>query len=308
MAAKITDSLIEMLLHIHYNLNYGLFFQLHLTKKQNTMTTNQLLKADLLDIIFENRNKEYGAYVLRREYSQNLKKALVSMLLLVAGIVIYVYTQSAWDSEKNKGKVYVTKNIELSKVDKPDEPKQQEEQRMVKDKPATKIDNVPMIVDKDSITNPVPDRDTPEEYVPGNENSEATGNGGNMVKADGGGKTNFQPQMTEPETPAVIDQDMADVQPEFPGGVEAWRKYLGNMLRMPEELDAGDKRTVKIKFVVNVNGEITDAVIVQSAGIVFDREVLRVIGKMPKWKPGKQHGKNVAVYFTQPVTFMAEEE
>ncbi len=272
------------------------------------MTTNQLLNADLLDIIFENRNKEYGAYVLRREYPQNLKKALISMLLLVAAIVIYAYATSKKSSGENEGKVYVSHQVDLVNVDKKEEPKQPEEKRTVKDKPATKIDNIPIIVDKDSIKNPVPDRDTPEEYVPGKENSAATGDGNNMVQGNEGTVTSIPPKPAEPETPAIIDQGMADVQPEFPGGVEAWRRYLGNMLRMPEDLEAGDKRTVKVKFVVNINGEITDAEIVQSAGVAFDREVLRVIGKMPKWKPGKQHGKNIAVYFTQPVSFVAEAE
>ena len=65
---------------------------------------------------------------------------------------------------------------------------------------------------------------------------------------------------------------------------------------------------MQVKFVVNNNGEVTDAVIIKSAGNIFDREVLRVIARMPKWKPGKQNGKPVAVYFTQPVTFTASEE
>ena len=267
------------------------------------MTTNQLLHADLLDIIFEHRNKEYGAYVLRREYPRNLTIAMFSMLGLVTVFVIYSLIKPGKVvrlAERIKGG-HIVELIQLP----PEEPKPQEQQ-IIKDKPPTKIDKVPVIVDKDSIKHPVPPRDTPDEYVPGNEDSPGKGNGNNMVQPQDGGNNNgntFQP--AEPETPRIIEQGEADEMPEFPGGPEALRRFLGNLLRMPEELEEGDKRTVKVKFVVNVNGEITDVAIVQSAGATFDREVLKVIAKMPKWKPGKQRGKNVAVYFTQPVSFVS---
>ena len=267
------------------------------------MTTNQLLHADLLDIIFEHRIKEYGAYVLRREYPRNLTIAMFSMLGLVTVFVIYSLIKPGKVvrlTERIKGG-HIVELIQLP----PEEPKPQEQQ-IIKDKPPTKIDKVPVIVDKDSIKHPVPPRDTPDEYVPGNEDSPGKGNGNNMVQPQEGGNNNgntFQP--VEPETPRIIEQGEADEMPEFPGGPEALRRFLGNMLRMPEELEEGDKRTVKVKFVVNVTGEITDVAIVQSAGATFDREVLKVIAKMPKWKPGKQPGKNVAVYFTQPVSFVS---
>ncbi|MFT3845463.1 MAG: TonB family protein [Lacibacter sp.] len=270
------------------------------------MTTNQLLNADLLDIIFENRNKEYGAYVLRREYPQNLKKAIVFMLIIVAGVIIYAFATPKVNRISELGNERI-REVEFIKVDEPEKPKP-EEQRTVKDKPATKIDKVPVIVDKDSVEHPVPDRSEPEEYVPGDEDSPATGNGQGMVQGQEGDETAITPKPAEPEAPAIIEAGEADVQPEFPGGTEAWRNYLSRMLRMPEELEEGQRKTVRIRFIVNVNGEITDAAVVQSAGAIFDREVLRVIGKMPKWKPGKQKGKNIAVYFTQPVTFVAEAE
>ncbi len=77
---------------------------------------------------------------------------------------------------------------------------------------------------------------------------------------------------------------------------------------MPDDLEPGDSKTVKVRFVVNKNGEITDATIIQSAGMIFDKEVLRVIAKMPKWKAAKHRGKPVACHFTQPVTFQSLEE
>jgi protein TonB len=96
--------------------------------------------------------------------------------------------------------------------------------------------------------------------------------------------------------------------PEFPGGVNAWSAFLGRHLRVPDDLEAGERRTVQVKFWVGEDGSVTRFEVVQSAGAVFDNEVIRVLKKMPKWKPAIQNGQPVAVTFTQPVTFQAVEE
>ncbi len=271
------------------------------------MTSTQILTADLLDILFENRNKAYGAYAIRRAYPKNLMKAVGLMLLLVSVISLYVMSQPK--NKKYTGTVVFkdTLVVDLDRYnEKPkDEPKQE---RKVKAQPATKPDFVPVIVDKPVIDNPVPDRTDTTEFNPDAADKPATGSDGSgYVQAKAGDETNLNTHKpAEPEKPAILGA--AEVQPEFPGGAEAWISFLQRMLRVPDEIEPGQRKTVRVKFVVNVNGEVTDAVIVQSAGTVFDREVLRVIERMPKWKPGKQYGRSVAVYFTQPVTFTASEE
>ena len=84
--------------------------------------------------------------------------------------------------------------------------------------------------------------------------------------------------------------------------------FLNKYLRTPDELEAGQKRTVLVRFAVGEDGSITKFEIIQSGGAAFDNEVIRVLKKMPKWKPAVQNGQNVSVMFTQPVTFMAYEE
>ena len=84
--------------------------------------------------------------------------------------------------------------------------------------------------------------------------------------------------------------------------------FLNRHLRTPDELEAGQKRTVLVRFAVSVEGSVTQFEIVQSGGPAFDNEVIRVLKKMPKWKPAVQNGQNVSVMFTQPVTFVAYEE
>lgn len=274
------------------------------------MNSEQILKADLLDIIFDNRNKAYGAYSIRRAYPSHLKKAMGIMLLLVTAVSLYVMSKpkkAGTYAQPEKDTVIVI--LDQVEIDKPKE--KQPQQRTVEAQPPTKVDRQIVIVpDETLLKNPPIDRTDTTAYVPGSENKPAVGNGGEQfIQANAGAKTVITPdppQVTAPEEPAILESP--DEKPEFPGGMEAWSRYLQRMLRVPDELESGDRKTVRVKFVVNANGEVTDAVITMSGGKEFDKEVMRVIGRMPKWKPGKQRGKPVASYFTQPVTFTVPEE
>ena len=102
---------------------------------------------------------------------------------------------------------------------------------------------------------------------------------------------------------------MADERdPAFPGGQEALKQFLARNLNTPEDLQNGEKKVVKIKFQVDKDGSVTTFEIVTSGGNVFDREVVRVCKKMPRWTPALQNGINVPVNYILPVTFIGVEE
>jgi periplasmic protein TonB len=269
------------------------------------MTANQILKADFLDILFEHRNKEYGAYAIRKAYPQNLTKALLMMLLFVLALCLYVISQPKKTTQRIIP-IDLTPDHKLENL-KTKSPEKLP-QRSVTAQPPTRVDHqIKIIPDNQTPITPLIDRTDTSYYVPGSTNSPGTGDDGrDIVQGTPSTQTNVQPVVSEPEPPAILNY--AEVAPEFPGGTEAWMNYLRRMLRVPDDLESGDRKTVKVKFVVNINGEVTDVEIIQSAGLVFDKEVIRVISKMPNWKAGKQKGKAVAVYFTQPVTFTSGEE
>ncbi len=89
----------------------------------------------------------------------------------------------------------------------------------------------------------------------------------------------------------------------FPGGTQAWQNFIRENLRVPDNLPAGEKKTVVVRFKVNTDGSITGHEIVESAGKVYDAEVLRVLKKMPNWIPEIQNGQPVAISFKLPITF-----
>ncbi|WP_455671431.1 energy transducer TonB [Phocaeicola sp.] len=92
--------------------------------------------------------------------------------------------------------------------------------------------------------------------------------------------------------------------PEFPGGMAECLKFLGKNIKYPNiSQENGVQGKVIVQFVVNQDGSIVDPVVVRSVDPYLDKEALRVIKTMPKWKPGKQRGKAVRVKYTVPVTF-----
>jgi protein TonB len=92
--------------------------------------------------------------------------------------------------------------------------------------------------------------------------------------------------------------------PEFPGGTEALKRFLGKNLSTPDELEAGERKVVQIKFKVDKDGSVASFEIVTSGGGEFDREVVRVCKKMPRWTPAIQNGINVSVSYVLPVIFI----
>ena len=106
----------------------------------------------------------------------------------------------------------------------------------------------------------------------------------------------------EPEEAEIFM--VVEEMPEFPGGMAECLKFLGKNIKYPTiSQENGVQGKVIVQFVVNKDGSIVDPVVVRSVDPYLDKEALRVIKTMPKWKPGKQRGKAVRVKYTVPVTF-----
>ena len=114
-------------------------------------------------------------------------------------------------------------------------------------------------------------------------------------------------------TPVEVEEEDVEEQqifqvveemPEFPGGMAECMKWLGKNIKYPTiSQENGVQGRVIIQFVVNKDGSIVDAQVARGVDPYLDKEALRVVGQMPKWKPGKQRGKEVRVKYTLPVMF-----
>lgn len=128
---------------------------------------------------------------------------------------------------------------------------------------------------------------------------------------------NVAPEMTTSPLPVVQDTvdisnavfEIVEVMPVFPGGMSALMKYLGENIKYPEEAKKKNMQgRVYVAFIVNQDGSISDTRIIRGASPLLDAEALRVIGSMPKWKPGMQKGKAVRVQYSVPVVFSLKKQ
>lgn len=269
------------------------------------MTSQQILQADLLEILFEKRNKLYGAYQLRKQYPQQLTKAL---LFSVSSVVLLFLFFKPSDARGKTGPI--TDSVVITVVDalppevkKPEPPapppaesKPVKQQTFIDKIVLVKKDNPPVVPTIDALQDAaVSDRTLDGEAVNALQSA--------LTPLRNKGEDLPKPPVDEKKTEVVPDK-----QPEFPGGMQAWINFLNRHLQAPETLEPGEKRTVVIRFHVAGDGSVTAFQVQQSAGSAFDNEVIRVLKKMPKWTPAIKSGQPVAISFTQPVTFVGMEE
>lgn len=267
------------------------------------MISTEILKADLLDIVFENRNKQYGAYKLRKNYPGRLGLSLGMALSSI--FLLFLFTGSRKDGPglHAKSKDYNLIDAVIPSVKPPQPPilpkkavasQASTSQKIFTDEfRITTRDIIQVIPRMEDLENQVSDKDLIG--PPGN------GSSSSPVVSNGAGVEN--PVTENPKKEMAIQRE-----PEFPGGMKAWINYLSRNLRVPDELEAGEKKTVLIRFLVDVDGQVTGFEVVHSAGPVYDNEVIRVLRKMPRWKPAIQNNLAVARTFTQPVIFMGLEQ
>ena len=115
--------------------------------------------------------------------------------------------------------------------------------------------------------------------------------------------------MAAPSTPKVdannpMDANAVDVLPAYPGGMDALARFLKKNLQTPDELQNDETVSVRIKFVVGYNGKLQRFIAEQQGREIYNKEVIRVLKKMPDWIPGKAKGENVSVYYAIPVKFV----
>jgi periplasmic protein TonB len=286
-------------------------YYLHLITKHTAMTNKEILKADLLDIIFENRNKVYGAYSIRRGYNNRMLIALgagMSVILLLIFINGFSGKEESTFVVPVDKKEITVREVEILK-EKPKElvkPKEVIKQKTVAPKVAAVKFTTPPIIKED---NKVKDKMVAISDMTDKKIGDKPVEG---VKDIGTVKLLEKPVIpsgtgtgTEPKQPDFIIQER---EPEFPGGAEALKRFLGKNLNTPDELSAGERKIVQIKFKIDKDGSVTSFEIVTSGGGDFDQEVVRVCKKMPKWTPAIQNGINVPVSYVLPVTFIGLEE
>jgi protein TonB len=274
------------------------------------MEISTILTADVLDIIFEGRNKDYGAYDLRRSYNRRLKVSITVMLSVICMLSLgFVF---AGKRKKVDPALLAMKDIELASV-KPDQPVEPPPPPPVKP-PAPPV----QVQMKQFTTIKIVQEVKPEEMPPENKELEDV-TIGNMNK-DGVKDEGIVAPPIDVAGTAVIEGPKKEaeekdpifisvqIESEFPGGPAAWQRFLYKNLNYPQKAqDQGVQGFVTVQFIVDQEGVVSNVEAI-SGPEELRAEAVRVIRKSGKWTPAVQNGQQVKSYKKQPIGFKLNDE
>ena len=269
-------------------------------KNMEKSKQDNLLYANLDDLIFENRNKEYGAYYLRQIYHKHIVKSVITafifFVLFVSSPLIYNYIKGKVDDANKVKVVEYTTLAEPPPIDKNQPPPPPVEpppplKSTVKFTP-------PVIKPDEEVTDaPPPAVEELKEADPGTKTVEGNSNGVDASLLDGNGK-----EAIDEGPPPILT--IVEKMPVFPGGEQELFNYLNKNIKYPAiARENGIQGRVFVTFVVDAEGKVKDAKILRGLGSGLDDEALRVVRNMPAWKPGMQNGRVVQVQYNLPIVF-----
>ena len=287
------------------------------------MSKVDIISQQWCDLVFEGRNKSYGAYDLRSKAGRRHVLALIDILIgigvLAALIFSYTAAKKAYDASMGADSQAVTELSELKK----DEPKKEEKKTEVKqeeEKPKEQIQKVavrasmaftvPEIVDKVDETKKLKNQDALNRSNFSIATQDYMGDSKDGMNIDdlkdnqraGGDQVPVKEEEKAPEVHTIVEQ-----MPVFPGGEQALLAYVASHVKYPEIAKEQDVQgIVQLRFVVLENGSIGDVQVVKSLESHCDAEAKRVVKSLPRFVPGKQQGKAVRVWYTLPIRFQIQ--
>lgn len=275
------------------------------------MDASKLAKASLDDIVFQGRNRAYGAYLLRQLYGKHVSVAAliaISIFVLLISIpLIAKFIEGEPEPEPVVEKIVTEVALAppppIEDTPPPPPPPPPPDAPPPPPPQRASVKYTPPVVKKDNEVveeEEIPDVEVLEEVDAGVTTVEGDPNAPiDIGEIDGTGTSEIVAEVVEEKPYTYVEQ-----MPEFPGGESEMLKYLGKNIRYPAAAQrAGVEGLVVLSFVVSRTGEISDIQVVKKLGAGTDEEAMRVVGKMPKWTPGKQNGRTVPVRYTLPVRF-----
>lgn len=284
-----------------------------------------LTSKEWRDLVFADKNKEFGAYQLRKDSDKRHNLAvlftLIGLVIVFIGILAYSkYSdykaeQEAIALQEEREKMAAAELLQQEEEPEPEpEVEEQKFEQEIPEVPEEVLATVQVtqiaIVDADKVKNEVMDMETQKE--------DNTARG--VVTQEGSDDADKFKAVTEQvvvKEPEPVKEEKKEEEifvaveqmAEFPGGQAALMKWLSQNIRYPEAAQQNDiQGRVVVKFVVEKDGSIGQVSIAKGVDKDLDREAIRVVKKMPKWQPGKNNGVAVRSYFNLPVTFKLQNQ
>lgn len=266
-----------------------------------------LNSAEWCDLVFDGRNKRYGAYRLRQTSS---KRYVVAFLIMLAFVILVALLPKLYGVVENLAKRNLGPMEEVIELDNIPIEEQVPDENIIKQEIAppppplkSTIQFVPPVIVKDEE---VTDNEmkTQEDILQSDlQVSVADVKGTDEEHGIDIAELEKNKVIIE-EAPVEKPFEVVEQNPSFPGGLAELNKFLSDNIRYPViAQENGIQGRVIIRFVVSKTGEISDVQVMRGVDPSLDKEAVRVVQSMPKWIPGRQRGQAVPVYFTLPVVF-----
>jgi protein TonB len=261
-----------------------------------------LIKNQWIEIVFEGRNKLYGAYELRKTNRKTSMRALIIgslfFSLAISAPLIASYLPDGGDEVDADIKITAVKLPPKKKVEDvkdlkppPPPPPKQDVVKFVK----------PVVAKADEVTEDPPKIEEIKDKKVGAETIKGDPDAPLTIEAPGNGPA----EVIEEVDNGIHSLAGIEQKPEFPGGIDKFYLFVGKNYNAPEE--EGLKGKVYVTFVVEKDGSLTDIKVVRDIGYGTGKEAIRVLNKCPKWLPGEQNGKKVRVLYSLPITIQSAE-
>jgi periplasmic protein TonB len=261
------------------------------------MTKQKTYVAPLDEIVFEHRNKSYGAYVLRKLYNKYVTRSLLLAIAILLAALAYPLVSSYYAQKRAK---YIEKTAEAEFIDM-NKPKEE-----APPPPPPPPPPPAALEQKVKFVAPVV---TTEEVVEDADIFNQDDLSKSVTNEPVALETYEAPAAQEVEEVIEVEEEkpvftIVEEMPTYPGGEEARNKYLADNIVYPQQAsENGIQGTVYVSFVIDSKGNVTNVKVLRGIGGGCDEEAVRVVKAMPQWHPAKQYGKAVRYLFNMPIYF-----
>lgn len=273
---------------------------------------SNLYGGEWLALVFSNRNKNYGAYVLRTESSNITVKALLIVVPVFVSLFVgpMIYAQLKPKADTAIQVVIDTQEPDVIHEMKKEQPKKEEPKKelpkaepIIEQAKSIKMTDNIVVTDKQVIEEPPTAAEIEKAVIASvaSDGKEGVGNAKPVEPSKGEGDGNGT--ATEGDN-NIYNVGGVEQFPEFPGGMAAWSKFIQKNLRYPYMAqENGIQGKVFVSFVIEKDGSVSDVSLVKGIGGGCDEEALRVIKKSPKWEAGRQNKTKVRVRYNMPINY-----
>ncbi|MBQ1485440.1 MAG: energy transducer TonB [Muribaculaceae bacterium] len=275
-----------------------------------------LSSREWCDLVFEGKNKDFGAYVIRTESTKRHNLAVLWALIgavAVAALSLGLMKANQYLEERRLAALQDQKTYIVDFT--PETEEQQPEQQIIEPEEPEVLEDVLSSVKVTELQIVDDDKVRPEDEILTQEEIEETNKAFGQTNVDNGQdeRDKFQTAVTDvvvekpvekPKEAVVQVFRSVEQMPQFPGGEAALMKYLQSHINYPPmAVENGVQGRVVVQFVVDKTGKVGEVVVVRNVDKDLDKEAVRVCKSLPKFTPGRQNGQAVAVWYTLPVTF-----